>query len=559
MTRIATFDVADLRDHGETGAFRRLLHADPEAAFAHFATLYHSHTIDRPVTENVALCGAADAISLDILSVCYAETDGRIYWAGHAGNVKDPDGIGEDLWECIMASDLPMVLVEIVSDPSFYQEEDRWIFSILNCLAGLLKYWSDEAEPDVEFGTLQKSRTHRFIVATVPMWETVWKCQSQLVFSMSENDSDLKVLWPFTMLSTMTLGMNGLYRGTKHFREAMLSKLPHVALFAWYHLPIHGPADNRAIEVVAAHCHGSLHLGREGTKPDMLLFRDDFLHGPGEPILVLKKLIHLIQTADWMIDNELGVCLNVLANLISADYELLAVYHGIPALALVTHALKKQRKSGDRDYDSWAWMNGARNMDVVGEHLVKQLCPPKAVRGRDAFYIFASGISIFVPELESGEPENPEHSGVIVDTFNYWCKVIHLAVEGSDGGFPPETVADLKAAAPTRWYPTMKKLRDAQVPLRKRVVYRKLVDSWQMIGKDLGVDEKAEGKRFEKDKKDITKLCSWTQCEYHSSPAPDDVAIKQCKGCGEARYCSRECQTTHWKKGHKVDCRRLKV
>ena len=113
-----------------------------------------------------------------------------------------------------------------------------------------------------------------------------------------------------------------------------------------------------------------------------------------------------------------------------------------------------------------------------------------------------------------------------------------------EDGFPAEIVAELKAAAPTRWYPTMKRLRDAQVPVRKLGTYRKLVDNWQLLGKDLGVDEKAERKRFEKDKKDASKLCAWMLCEYHSSPAPDDVSIKQCKGCGEARYCSRECQTT---------------
>ena len=142
--------------------------------------------------------------------------------------------------------------------------------------------------------------------------------------------------------------------------------MPHAALFAWFHLPISGPADSKVLEVVAAHCLGSTHLGpRDGTKPDLVLFREDFLHGPGKPVLVLKKLIRVIQTEDWIIDNDLGISLCVLANLISVDYELLAAYHGTPALALISHALRRQRKSGDRGYDPWTWTTGARNMEFV--------------------------------------------------------------------------------------------------------------------------------------------------------------------------------------------------
>ena len=122
MTRIATFDVSDLRDHGNTSDFRQLMNADPRAAFAHFVSLYGSRAVDRPVTDNDALCGAADVLSKDVMSVCSADMDGRVIWEGNVGNI--PDGICEDLWEVIMSSEFPAVLVNIVSDPAFYKEED---------------------------------------------------------------------------------------------------------------------------------------------------------------------------------------------------------------------------------------------------------------------------------------------------------------------------------------------------------------------------------------------------------------------------------------------------
>jgi hypothetical protein len=33
-------------------------------------------------------------------------------------------------------------------------------------------------------------------------------------------------------------------------------------------------------------------------------------------------------------------------------------------------------------------------------------------------------------------------------------------------------------------------------------------------------------------------------------------AHKRCGSCGRAAYCSRACQTAHWKAGHKRDCPR---
>ncbi|KAJ3278974.1 hypothetical protein HDU79_001034, partial [Rhizoclosmatium sp. JEL0117] len=34
--------------------------------------------------------------------------------------------------------------------------------------------------------------------------------------------------------------------------------------------------------------------------------------------------------------------------------------------------------------------------------------------------------------------------------------------------------------------------------------------------------------------------------------------LKKCGGCGQFAYCSKECQKTHWKKGHKEACGQMK-
>ncbi|KZV66281.1 hypothetical protein PENSPDRAFT_97104 [Peniophora sp. CONT] len=48
--------------------------------------------------------------------------------------------------------------------------------------------------------------------------------------------------------------------------------------------------------------------------------------------------------------------------------------------------------------------------------------------------------------------------------------------------------------------------------------------------------------------------CAWRECKWQNR---DDAGVKlmACKGCGEVRYCGRECQRRDWLKGgHKGRC-----
>jgi hypothetical protein len=64
------------------------------------------------------------------------------------------------------------------------------------------------------------------------------------------------------------------------------------------------------------------------------------------------------------------------------------------------------------------------------------------------------------------------------------------------------------------------------------------------------LDEASTGdKRMKKGKSDHEK-CSF--CGKREQKP--DSKLKACGGCGEVRYCSQECQTSHWKKGHKLSC-----
>ena len=53
--------------------------------------------------------------------------------------------------------------------------------------------------------------------------------------------------------------------------------------------------------------------------------------------------------------------------------------------------------------------------------------------------------------------------------------------------------------------------------------------------------------------KTLTDKCSNPECKTAAS----DSALMECSQCHDARYCGRECQTSHWNE-HKVRCKEIR-
>ncbi|KAI0319656.1 hypothetical protein OF83DRAFT_760070 [Amylostereum chailletii] len=115
---------------------------------------------------------------------------------------------------------------------------------------------------------------------------------------------------------------------------------------------------------------------------------------------------------------------------------------------------------------------------------------------------------------------------------------------------------DLKKEANRVWYPALRMLRTEQQRTSTRLG-RSLPDAvelWTDLGAQLGLKELRERDRYEREG---LSHCAWKLCRYHIE-TPESV-LSACRGCGEARYCGRRCQTRDWKEGgHKAKCRRLK-
>ncbi|KXZ51214.1 hypothetical protein GPECTOR_13g701 [Gonium pectorale] len=50
--------------------------------------------------------------------------------------------------------------------------------------------------------------------------------------------------------------------------------------------------------------------------------------------------------------------------------------------------------------------------------------------------------------------------------------------------------------------------------------------------------------------------CANPGCDNLAGDSEADLPLKACAGCGAVGYCCRECQTAHWRTGHKVACGR---
>ena len=46
-------------------------------------------------------------------------------------------------------------------------------------------------------------------------------------------------------------------------------------------------------------------------------------------------------------------------------------------------------------------------------------------------------------------------------------------------------------------------------------------------------------------------------CCWCVKRAPDDSPFQSCSGCGCLSYCSKECQTIHWRIQHKFSCKHM--
>ncbi|KZV71168.1 hypothetical protein PENSPDRAFT_416280 [Peniophora sp. CONT] len=140
-----------------------------------------------------------------------------------------------------------------------------------------------------------------------------------------------------------------------------------------------------------------------------------------------------------------------------------------------------------------------------------------------------------------------------------WCEVIRASdVDGIYDDRPDvyRILTEMYVCAEEGWYTSLLAMPATHTEEERTSSerYRRVVQCWVNPGEAFRINEDEE--RIKNDAV-LARLCSWATCVHHYERTEEALPI--CKGCGEVRYCSRECQRRDWKEGgHRAKCRRLK-
>lgn len=118
-----------------------------------------------------------------------------------------------------------------------------------------------------------------------------------------------------------------------------------------------------------------------------------------------------------------------------------------------------------------------------------------------------------------------------------WAEDLRRTNAGLDHSLPVSLAMSMRTNSRTRWYSTLEAFRDTRYTLASMPDYQSMIDAWVKLGAELGFMETEERDRVEAAK---ARKCSWEPCKYHDTLSPRPLQI--CKGCGDVRYCSKECQ-----------------
>ena len=118
-----------------------------------------------------------------------------------------------------------------------------------------------------------------------------------------------------------------------------------------------------------------------------------------------------------------------------------------------------------------------------------------------------------------------------------WAEDLRRTNAGLNNSLPVSLAMSMRVRSRERWYAALATFRNTRYTLADKPDYQAIVDAWVRLGAELGFEETRERDRVETER---ARKCSWVGCVYHKLPFSKPLSV--CKGCGDVRYCSRDCQ-----------------
>ncbi|KZV74106.1 hypothetical protein PENSPDRAFT_682281 [Peniophora sp. CONT] len=330
-------------------------------------------------------------------------------------------------------------------------------------------------------------------------------------------------------------------------------------LLCWMHsewMPlVNRPAANHATFNFALSLFGPVHGQLCGlTQADFDQFIEEDIIGRYGAEPFMRRLAQSLEEDEAIqFPKQTATLLNGLAYVIARP-EFWSHYVSTGLLDAVTSLVDNPHIPTLSSEDQWRTYKGITNI-LIGMLLkasIKQAAKP-LVQEHNIFAIAARASICFV-----GTPSSELCDRVILNNIISVYTFIAGGAQARGNERDVDLLEAILQSVKAEWYPTIQSLR--RLALRDSSAAEKsemILEDWLRIGHTLGLQEKAEQRVYAREMKRVVQLCAWIECDFHEKKPPN--ATRACAGCGEVRYCSRECQHTDWKKGgHKQRCKRLK-
>ncbi|VDB95354.1 unnamed protein product [Peniophora sp. CBMAI 1063] len=566
--------------------FSRLLLEGPSSAIEHLRALYASR-------EPPSLLEPQGELVLAMSDLAHELRIPQIGLDGVQPQTADAKVLlGGELWRACISSELIILLLEMIKEPSFSKQPTIWIVNVLTCLAGLLSAWCICAEPSqqavlADSVVPNQRQLHLMFALLRPTWKNLWthigdflspRCNVAgapgivlgLLVSIS---GDMQILcdWYRDSIASTEQGE----------RELLDVDFIPVIVFAWTHAVLRGGRGNTKFRDVPTllqehrtfvarfnESHppvpgDSLATIRWNAKFDAVFSRLD-------PLKIMEAFRLVLERCAWLVDEYLVSHMRELYLLLSPDLDhhiaLRRAFWAQPMLAALHAIIVREAKRIIAKYQGAAhWLAGCKCccdlLGVVGEGAARGLC--SSINGRHAGFLLGNfctasinGVPAPFASEEQYETLDELRTSLRV-TMARWCEAVEPStndVESSSDVNRTSIKFGLYSWARGAWYATLESLRDLKEKRDENEHSPRVIQCWLDLGNALRLDEHAERIRYQETR---ARLCSWSACVYHEEHAQGALAL--CKGCGEARYCSRACQRRDWKEGgHKAKCRRVK-
>lgn len=169
---------------------------------------------------------------------------------------------------------------------------------------------------------------------------------------------------------------------------------------------------------------------------------------------------------------------------------------------------------------------------VSDEHMMRDFVLPAMWLGLQSCLDIQAGPASAYPNAALPEVE-------LVNFVAQAAGRLRSSRKGSSGDAMMNT---LREEVAPYWHVMDRVIQGVSTPTTQSVQQKSaLTQCWRRLGDALQLDSRRAPRHIEDSVPVVQTFCAWPLCLYHKQKPP--TILKACAGCGEVRYCSKQCQS----------------